>query len=135
MASGTTPSSQVDHDRVNLVQILSDAVAATLDVLRVEWAVDAPGQALGAFDLLGSDSFVGEVKKRRRKDAGRLSSRALVELRGLFEADAPPLIEQRAEILGLERVLAGLVHAAWGLDAGDLATMRETAPPRMPPGF
>jgi hypothetical protein len=120
---------------VDLTRNVNEAVAATLDVLRVEWAVDAPSQALSAFDSLASDAFVGEVKKRRRKDAGRLSPRALLELRKLFEAEAQSLIEKRAEILGLESVLADLVHAAWGLDAGDIAVLRETAPPRMPPGW
>ena len=120
---------------VDLTRSVTDAVVAIVEVLRVEWAVDAPWQALGAFDSLGYDAFVGEMKKRRRKDAGKLSPRALVELRKLYEAETPPLLVMRAEILGIERLLAELVHSAWGLDAGDLATLRETAPPRMPPGW
>jgi hypothetical protein len=120
---------------VDLTRSVTDSVAATLDVLRVEWAVDCPGEALGAFDALEGDAFVGEVKKRRRKEAGRLSPRALVALRKLFEAETPQLIAMRAEILVIERMLAGLVHAAWGLNAEDLAVLRETAPPRMPPGW
>ena len=37
--------------------------------------------------------------------------------------------------LELERAIADAVHAAYGLDAADLALMRATAPPRMPPGW
>ena len=120
---------------VELTRSMHESVAATLDVLRMEWGVDSPGQALSTFDSLDSDAFVAEVRKRRGKDAGRLSSKDLAELRKLFETDAPPLSEMRAEILRLERTIAGLVHAAWGLDEGDLATLRETAPQRMPPGW
>ena len=118
-----------------LTRSVHESVAATLDVLCVEWGVNSPGQALATFDSMDSDVFVGEVAKRRRKDAGRLSSKALIELRKLLDADAPPLVQMRAEIVRLEGVIAGLVHAAWELDAADLATLRETAPPRMPTGW
>lgn len=65
----------------------------------------------------------------------RLSPSALAELRKLFETEAPPLLAKRARILDLEREIAAAVHAAYGLDVADLALLRETAPPRMPPGW
>ncbi|HVI02330.1 MAG TPA: hypothetical protein VM869_26640 [Enhygromyxa sp.] len=40
-----------------------------------------------------------------------------------------------ARILDLERAIAEAVHTAYGLDDSDLALMRATAPPRMPPGW
>lgn len=75
-----------------------------------------------------------EVKKRRRKGSPRLTPTALGELRQLYEDEAPPVLDKRARIITLEREIATAVHDAYGLDAADLALLRATAPPRMPPG-
>lgn len=120
---------------IELTNVTSGSTVALLDLLRVEYEVETPGQALESFAGLGSDRFVFEVKKRRRKGAPRLSPAGLAELRKLFEAEAPPILEKQAQILGLEREIADAVHAAYGLDASDLALLRATAPPRMPPGW
>ena len=111
------------------------ARAAVLDVLRVEYDVETPGQALGDFSNLGSDAFVHEVKKRRPKKGAPLSPAGLKALRALFEAEAPGIIEKRGRILGLERTIASAVHEAYGLTAEDLDLLRATQPPRMPQGW
>ena len=64
-----------------------------------------------------------------------MSPAALKHLRTLYDNEVPPLLIHRQRALVQERAIAGHVHAAWGLDAADLALLRETAPPRMPPGF
>ena len=40
-----------------------------------------------------------------------------------------------ATILAQERTIAAAVHEAYGLTPDDLKLLRETAPPRMPPGW
>jgi hypothetical protein len=119
----------------DLTRTANEARAAVLDLLRVQYDVETPGQALGDFATLGSDDFAREVKKRRPKEAGPMSSAGLKELRALFEAETPGILEKRASILGHERAIATAVHAAYGLTEEDLALMRATEPPRMPKGW
>ena len=109
--------------------------AGVLDVLRVEYDVETPGQALGDFANLGSDDFVHEVKKRRPKKGAPLSPAGLKALRSLFEAEAPGIVEKRTRILELERTIATAVHEAYGLTTEDLELLRATQPPRMLPGW
>jgi hypothetical protein len=120
---------------VDLTRTSAEATAAVLDVLRVEYGVETPGQALGDFSNLGSDAFVHEVKKRRPKKGAALSPAGLKTLRDLFEAEAPKIVEKRARILGFERTIAAAVHEAYGLTVEDLELLRSTQPPRMPPGW
>jgi hypothetical protein len=120
---------------VELTRTSAEATAAVLDVLRVEYGVETPGQALGDFSNLGSDAFVHEVKKRRPKKGAALSPAGLKALRDLFEAETPKIVEKRARILDLERTIAAAVHEAYGLTAEDLELLRATQPPRMPPGW
>jgi len=120
---------------VELTRTASEASAGVLDVLRMEWNIDKPGQALNDFSARGSDEFVREVKKRRKRGSPRLTPAALADLRSLYEDAAPGVIDKRARILTLEREIAEAVHAAYGLDQTDLALVRATAPPRMPPGW
>lgn len=47
---------------------------------------------------------------------------------------ATPVQGRQGEALGLERRLAALVNAAYGLTREDVATLWRTAPPRMPVG-
>jgi hypothetical protein len=119
----------------NLTHQNLDGVGAVMDVLRMEYGVEQTGQALESFDCLSSDDFVAEVKKRRMKGTPKLSPAGLKELRRLHDVEAAPISQKRGTILSLESRLAGVVHQAWGLDAGDLAILRATAPPRMPPGW
>jgi hypothetical protein len=120
---------------VELTRTSAEATAAVLDLLRVEYDIETPGQALGDFANLGSDAFVHEVKKRRPKKGAPLSPAGLKALRALFEAEAPGIIEKRARILELERTIATAVHEAYGLTAEDLELLRATQPPRMPQGW
>lgn len=112
-----------------------DAELAVLDVLRVEYGVETTGQLLDDFSALGVEAFVREVAKRRPKKGGKLSPSGLKALRALYESEAPGILSQRARILDHERTIADAVHAAYGLDTADLALLRATAPPRMPPGW
>jgi type I restriction-modification system DNA methylase subunit len=112
-----------------------DAELAVLDLLRVEYGVGTTGRMLDDFSTLGSDAFVREVVKRRPKSAGRLTAAGLKELRAFYDAEAPAVVGKRAHILTLEREIAKAVHAAWGLTDADLSLLRQTAPPRMPPGW
>lgn len=118
-----------------LTREANDATAAVLDVLRVEHGIESTGHALDAFASLGSDAFVTEVKKRRPAKGKPLSSAGLKHLRTLFDDEAPGILAMRAKILAHERTIANAVHAAYGLTDADLALLRETAPPRMPPGW
>ena len=120
---------------VELTRSSAEATAAVLDLLRVEYNVETPGQALCDFSNLGSDAFVHEVKKRRPKKGAALSPAGLKGLRALFETEVPGIVEKRAQILGLERTIAAAVHEAYGLAADDLELLRATQPPRMPPGW
>jgi type I restriction-modification system DNA methylase subunit len=117
---------------VQLTRTASEANAGVLDVLRMQWNLDKPGQALADFSSLGGDEFVREVTKRREQGSARLTRSALADLRQLYDAEAPHVIDTRARILTLEREIAAAVHAAYGLDEADLALLRATAPPRMP---
>ncbi|HEY5281312.1 MAG TPA: hypothetical protein VIM14_00850 [Polyangia bacterium] len=120
---------------VELTRTSAEATASVIDLLRIEYDVETPGQALGGFANLGSDVFVHEVKKRRPKKGTPLSPAGLKALRALFEAEAPGIIEKRAHILELERTIATAVHEAYGLTAEDLELLRATQPPRMPQGW
>lgn len=120
---------------ISLTQRNQEATEAVLDLLRVQYDVESTGQALSDFATLGSDPFVQEVKKRRSKKGPSLSPAGLKALRALFDAEAPGILEKRAKILEIERTIAAAVHAAYGLTDADLALLRATAPPRMPPGW
>jgi len=126
--------SQSVEEIVQLTRGGLEARAGVLDLLRMEYEVTSPGNLLGSFELLSSDGFVKEVRKRRPK-ASSLSTAALKALRSLFEAEAPPLLERRARVFALEQTIAQAVHDAWGLNQEDLAELRGTAPPRIPPGW
>ncbi len=123
------------HEIVALTRQVAEATAGVVDVLRVEFGVETPGQALSDFAGLDSEAFVQNVRKRRPKKGSPLTPAGLKALRGLYEAEVPSILEKRARILQLERALASAVHEAYGLTAEDLALMRETQPPRVPPGW
>ncbi len=122
-------------------QVVADVAAnhrarrATLDVLRTQFGVDKTGEALARFHRLDADAFVTEVTRRRAKGASSLRPGQLTDLRGLHESESLPIIEREQSIAAAERRLSDAVNAAYRLDADDLATLRDTAPPRMPPGL
>jgi hypothetical protein len=104
------------------------------DWLATQFEITEPGQKIGRFWTLNTDEFVAEVQKRRPKAGGRLSPNALRALREGYAEQAIPLIAQREEARRLERRLADLVNAAYGLTAEEVELMWRTAPPRMPVG-
>lgn len=120
---------------VGLADAVSEAEAAMLELLRVEWSIDAPGQALSDCSLLGEGEFVAEVVKRRPRGSPPLSPAALADLRRAYRDHAPSLTNARARVITLEREIATVVHQAYRLDHADHALLRATAPPRMPPGL
>ena len=104
----------------------------TLDWLRTEFSVEAPGQKLEAFAALDEAAFVEEVRKRRPKAAGKLTPSALRALREGYSEQATPVQQRQAEALKLERRLADLVNQAYGLTPEEVELLWRTAPPRMP---
>jgi type I restriction-modification system DNA methylase subunit len=128
-----TVSASMDHV-ISSTRGLQQMAAGVLDLLRMQFDVDSPGNALSDFGTLDSDAFVREVKKRRPKGS-TLSPAGLRALRELHAAQTPPIYQARAAIIGHERRIADAVHAAYGLTPEDLALLRATAPPRMPPGW
>lgn len=106
-----------------------------VDLLRDQHAVTKPGEVLKGFQRLDADGFVREVVKRRDKSAARPRPSDLAELRSLHQTEALPIRRREQAVAVAERRLSDLVNAAWGPDAEDMATLRDTAPPRMPPGL
>lgn len=90
-----------------------------------------PSQKLQSRFALGSDTFVGEVKKARgRKNP--LSAAGLRSLRDEHARTIVPAQRLAAEAFTLEHRLSDLINAAYGLTADEVARMWATAPPRMP---
>lgn len=136
------PSAEARSVASDIVPAMVSSVTANqlarqgvLDVLRTEYGVDKPGEALGTFHTLDADEFVREVVKRRRKGSAKLRPAELGSLRALHEAEALPVLQREQDIARAERRLSDLVNAAYGLTDHEIAFMRETAPPRMPPGL
>lgn len=116
---------------VDLVDVQRTGRAELLDWLRLEFAVERPGERLGAFDKLAPDDFVAEVRKRRT-DRGQFSPAALRRLRDAHRDAAAPLTTGDAEVARRERAISNAVFAAYGLTPAEVALVWRTAPPRMP---
>ena len=102
-----------------------------LDWLRVEYAIEKPGNKLQTVTELDSDTWVGEVKRIRGKKQP-LSSAALHALRDEYTRTLEPARALAAEALNLERTLSDLVNQAYALTPAEIELMWQTAPPRMP---
>jgi hypothetical protein len=77
------------------------------------------------------DALVDEVKKAR----GKKKPLTVADLKRLREEQGRsivPLQALAAEARGLERQVAELVNAVYGLTPADVALIWKTAPPRMP---
>lgn len=120
---------------VRLAGLAHAATTELLERLRTAYDVEEPGRSLSRLSGLDRSGFVREVTRRRAKHAEPLSAAGLTELEALFAGVAPAIDAMRAEILAHERAIAAAVHAAYGLTPADLALLRETQPPRMPPGW
>jgi hypothetical protein len=106
--------------------------AGVLDVLRMQYGIDTPGNKLSDPVDLSSDDFVREVLKRRPKAQSALSVTGQRELRSLFDTEVGAMRARRETMRADERALSKLVNAAYGLDAADEKLLWDTAPPRMP---
>ncbi len=102
-----------------------------LDWLRVEYAIEKPGNKLQALTDLDSDRFVAEVKRIRGKKLP-LTAAGLQALRTEYTRTIEPARTLAAEELKLERTLSDLVNQAYGLTPDEIALLWDTAPPRMP---
>jgi hypothetical protein len=101
-----------------------------LDWLRVEFGVEKPSQKLQNVAGLDANTLAGEVKKARgRKPLTVAQEKAL---KNEHARSIAPLQALAAEARQLERRVAELVNAAYGLTREEIALMWQTAPPRMP---
>jgi hypothetical protein len=105
---------------------------AVLDLLRIQYGIDKPGNSLTDMTSLSSDEFVREILKRRPKKGATLSVSGQKDLRKLYETEVAPLRERKASMRADERSLSHLVNQAYGLTPADEKLLWETAPPRMP---
>ena len=102
-----------------------------LDWLRVEYAIEKPGNKLQCLTGLDSDSFVAEVKRIRGRKLP-LTAAGLSALREEYTRTIEPARALATEALKLERTLGDLVNQAYGLTPDEIGLMWETAPPRLP---
>jgi type I restriction-modification system DNA methylase subunit len=120
------------------VQRLTDLTAqgykerqAILNRLKVVFGVERPSQKLQDVTALDEETLVAEVQKACGKK--RPFSVALKKaLRDEHARSVAPLRALAAEARQLERRVADLVNAAYGLPAEEVALMWRKAPPRMP---
>jgi len=99
--------------------------------LKVEQGVEKASLKLQAVSDLDADAFAAEVKKARGKK-NPLTVAGLKTLKEEHARSVTPLQTLAAEARQLERRVAELVNAAYGLTAEEVALMWRTAPPRMP---
>lgn len=102
-----------------------------LDWLRVEYAIEKPGNKLQAASALDSDTLVSEVKRIRGKKQP-LTAAGVQGLRDEYTRTIEPARALAAETLKLECALSALVNQAYGLTPEEIELMWKTAPPRMP---
>jgi methylase of polypeptide subunit release factors len=102
-----------------------------LDWLRVEFAIEKPGNKLQSLTTLDSDAFVAEVKRVRGKKQP-LTAAGLQALRQEHATTIEPARTLAAEALQLECRISDLVNQAYGLTPEEIDLMWKTAPPRMP---
>lgn len=117
---------------VELHRVNQAAAREVLDWLFHEQGIDKPGNKLTAFGELTQDGFIAEVKKRRPREAVRLSPANVTELQHVYGDYALPMQARQAEASKLEHLVSDLVNQAYGLTPDDIELMWKTAPPRMP---
>jgi hypothetical protein len=117
---------------IELARANQEARRVTMEWLRGQFEVETLGGTLEDFAALDFKAFQSEVSRRRRRTAKPLTPNAVKALEAGYIEQAMPLRERMAESAKLERKLADLVNAAYGLTAEEVALLWETAPPRMP---
>ena len=116
---------------IYLTEQLDLTTRAVLDWLRVEYAIEKPGNKLQTLTDLDSDRFVAEVKRIRGRKLP-LTAAGLQALRTEYTRTIEPARTLAAEALTLERALSDLVNQAYALTPEEITLMWDTAPPRMP---
>jgi hypothetical protein len=101
------------------------------DWLRKEFAIERLGQKLQAVTTLDANGLVAEVQKARGKRKP-LSEAQVKALQDEHRRSVAPMQARGAEARQLERRVAELVNAAYGLTSEDVGLLWRTAPPRMP---
>jgi hypothetical protein len=104
---------------------------AVRDRLKREFGVEKPSQKLQDVATLDEDALAAEVQKVRGKKKP-LSVAQVKALKDEHARSVRPLQALAAKARHLERRVAELVNAAYGLTAEEVALMWRTAPPRMP---
>jgi hypothetical protein len=132
------PTDEQKHQADEIVRRLMDVTAqghkgrrAVLDRLMADFGVEKPSQNLQDVAALDEDALVAGVQKSR----GKRSPLSAVQVKALKDEhvrSVRPLQELASEARRLERRVADLVNAAYGLTAEEVALMWRTAPPRMP---
>jgi hypothetical protein len=117
---------------IELTRESQDRNSELLAWLRVEFAIDTPGQRLEAYARLTENECVAEVRKRRPKGASRLTPQAIAELAKTHRHYADTDRARAASIHELEQELSALVNQCYGLTDADIDLLWRTAPPRMP---
>jgi hypothetical protein len=116
---------------IDITALAHKARCAVLDWLKVEFGIQKPSQKLQDLASLDADTLTAEVQKAR----GKKQPLSVAQGKALKEAHARivmPLQALAAEARQLERRVAELVNAAYGLTADEVALLWRTAPPRMP---
>jgi hypothetical protein len=103
---------------------------AVLDRLKADFGVERPTQKLQDVAALDEDALAAEVQKARGRRA--LAVAQVKALKDEHARSVVPLQMLAAEARQLERRVADLVNAAYGLTPEEVALMWRTAPPRMP---
>jgi len=117
---------------IEITKANQEAHRDVLDWLRIEHSIDKLGQKLEDFSSLYADEFVKEIKKRKPKNAGGFSPKAVKEAREVYNDYAPAIQSRKDEALTLEYRLSDLVNQAYNLTPEEIDLMWKTAPPRMP---
>jgi hypothetical protein len=124
----------VERAVLRLIDLTREAHAgrrAFLDALKVEFCVEKPSQRLQVVAALDAATLAAEVQKACGKKKP-LSAAQVKALKDEHARRVTPLQVLAAEARQLERQVAELVNAAYGLTPEEVALMWETAPPRMP---
>jgi hypothetical protein len=131
-----TPEQRRQAD--DLVQRLIDSKGdsysrrrALLDRLKGEFGVEKPSQKLQDVVVLDADTLTAEVQKARGKKKPLTAAEGKA-LRDEHTRSIMPLQALAAESRQLERRVAELVNAAYGLTPDEVTLLWKTAPPRMP---
>ena len=117
-----------------LIEITKSVQQTNHDIrhwLEVEYEVAKPSLKLREPAGLDRESFAAEVKKARGKGKP-LSLAARKMLDEEYDRTVAPARAMAADAGPLERRLADLVNAAYGLTPEEVALLWSTAPPRMP---